>query len=82
MLLLKRVMLSVFLVAILFVASVVPAYAIPTSTMKLGSKGPDVIELQQKLVENGYLDKQFATGFFGPKTEEAVKKYQADKGIS
>ena len=78
----KRVMLSVFLAVMLLFTAVIPANAIPTSTMKMGSKGPDVIELQQKLVENGYLDKTYLTGFFGPYTETAVKKYQADNGIS
>ena len=78
----KRVMLSVFLAVMLIFTAVIPANAIPTSVMKMGSKGPDVIELQQKLVETGYLDKNYATGFFGPNTEKAVKKYQADNGIS
>ncbi len=78
----KRVMLSVFLAVMLIFTAVIPANAIPTSTMKMGSKGPDVIELQQKLVENGYLDKNYLTGFFGPNTEAAVKKYQAENGIS
>lgn len=78
----KRVMLSVILAVILTFTSVVTTFAIPTSTMKLGSKGPDVKELQQKLVENGYLEQKYATGFFGPKTQEAVKKYQADEGIN
>ncbi len=82
MLLFRRVMLSVILAVILIFSAIMPAYATPTSTMKMGSKGPDVIELQQKLVENGYLDKEFATGFFGPNTESAVKKFQKDNGIS
>jgi len=78
----RRVILSVFIAIVLIFSAIAPAYAMPTSTMKMGSKGPDVLELQQKLVENGYLDKEFATGFFGPNTEDAVKKYQKENGIS
>ena len=77
----KRVILASVLAVVLAATSLLNVFAIPTSTMKLGSKGPDVIELQQKLVENGYLDKKFATGYYGPNTVEAVKKYQKDKGI-
>ncbi|MBR6764887.1 MAG: peptidoglycan-binding protein [Clostridia bacterium] len=66
---------------ILCLTSVISVMAIPTTTMKLGSKGPDVIALQQKLVENGYLDEKYLTGFYGPNTVEAVKKYQKENGI-
>ncbi len=77
----KRVMLSVVMAVILCVTSVVSVMAVPTTTLKLGSKGPEVIELQQKLVENGYLDEKYLTGFYGPNTVEAVKKYQKENGI-
>ncbi len=50
--------------------------------MKLGSKGPDVKELQLKLEELGYLDPTYITGFFGPNTVEAVKKYQQAQSIT
>ncbi len=46
-----------------------------------GAKGPQVKQLQDALVQLKYLTKeQVATGpgIFGPKTEAAVKKFQAD----
>jgi murein L,D-transpeptidase YcbB/YkuD len=45
------------------------------------TSGPDVVALQLKLKELGYLQGR-ADGLFGTKTEDAVKMYQADKGIT
>ena len=42
--------------------------------------GPDVVMLQLKLKELGYLAER-ADGIFGRVTEEAVKKYQADRNL-
>lgn len=44
------------------------------------TSGPDVVALQLKLKEMGYFQGR-ADGLFGSMTEEAVKAYQADKGI-
>ena len=77
----KRIFVSLLLTMILLITSVCTVNAAPTSTLKLGSKGPEVIELQQKLVDKGYLNKKYLTGYFGPNTVEAVKKYQKDNGI-
>lgn len=44
-------------------------------TLRIGSKGSDVILLQQKLVIK-------ADGIFGPNTEAAVKKYQSEHGCT
>ncbi|MDO8240358.1 MAG: GLUG motif-containing protein [Candidatus Moranbacteria bacterium] len=38
-------------------------------------------DIQQKLVNLGFLDAQYVTGIYGPLTTEAVKKFQADNGI-
>ncbi|MBR0463368.1 MAG: peptidoglycan-binding protein [Clostridia bacterium] len=48
--------------------------------MKRGDKGEDVTALQQLLIEAGWLIGQ-ADGSFGPKTETAVRSYQAYKEI-
>ena len=63
-------------------ATSLTAFAIPTSTMRLGSKGAEVKELQQKLAEEGLLEDRFVTGFFGPNTEQAVRDYQKKNGIN
>ncbi len=46
-----------------------------------GSKSSDVMDLQDKLRQKGYLSVA-STGYFGPATLKAVKKYQRDNGIS
>ena len=78
----KKIILSIVLCIAIISASSLSVFAIPEGTLKLGSKGPDVKELQQKLSDNGYLDKRFVTGFFGPNTVDAVAKYQKTLGIN
>lgn len=50
-------------------------------TLKYKTSGPDVVALQMKLKELGYFAGR-ADGLFGVMTEEAVKDYQTDKGIT
>lgn len=51
-------------------------------TLKKGSKGDYVKELQTKLVEHGYLGSaKEVDGKFGPKTLEAVKAFQAEHNL-
>ncbi len=47
-----------------------------------GAKGSDVTLLQKTLVSSGYLPSDSATGYFGPLTLSAIKKYQQDKGLA
>lgn len=50
------------------------------STVKYGSRGEDVIRLQMALNSAGYdLDED---GIFGTKTQQAVRDYQASKGLT
>ncbi|MFL5346408.1 MAG: peptidoglycan-binding protein [Hyalangium sp.] len=58
---------------------------VPQVDLRRGAEGAEVKKLQDALVKLGYMTKaQVATGpgIFGPKTEAAVSKFQADKGIS
>lgn len=50
--------------------------------LKKKDKGDDVKDLQKMLNESGLVDKIQADGVFGPKTEEALKKYQKAKGLT
>jgi peptidoglycan hydrolase-like protein with peptidoglycan-binding domain/sugar lactone lactonase YvrE len=52
-----------------------------TSTLALGSTGPQVTALQTLLANLGFF-KVVATGYYGSVTEAAVKAYQASNGIS
>lgn len=52
-----------------------------TQTLRTGSTGNDVTQLQTVLIANGYLNTA-ATGYFGTLTQAALKLYQAKYGIS
>ena len=49
-------------------------------TLSKGSRFSKVTELQQALIDAGYLDDK-ADGIFGPRTEAAVMAWQADSGL-
>ncbi|MBU6232432.1 peptidoglycan-binding protein, partial [Patescibacteria group bacterium] len=53
--------------------------AIPASALSLtiGTRGPDVTNLQTFLVIMGYLNGEYITGYFGPLTKAALTSYQA-----
>lgn len=53
-----------------------------TGELKKGAKGDEVKKLQEQLIELGYLDPAGADGIFGPKTEEAMKKFQEEMGLT
>ena len=50
-------------------------------SLSRGSRGADVIALQQFLISQNLLTLNFATDFFGAMTEAAVKKWQEQNGI-
>lgn len=50
-------------------------------SLSFGLSGSDVTALQNVLIEKGYLAPGKATGYFGPLTEAAIKKFQCDQNI-
>ena len=44
--------------------------------LQIGDAGDDVIDVQERLYELGYLGKDYITGTYGEKTEAAVKDFQ------
>ena len=52
-----------------------------TKTLSFGSRGSDVIKLQQFLVSQKLLLADSATGFFGKGTQSAVQAFQKKNGI-
>lgn len=59
------------------------AYPCPMLARNLaqGSSGDDVESLQEHLRDTGYLATSSVTGFFGPLTMQAVKRYQDENGV-
>lgn len=63
-------------------------FVIPATTfaanrsLSLGLSGGDVTALQNKLISQGYLLEGKATGYFGPLTQTAIKKFQCDQNIA
>jgi len=53
-----------------------------TQTLKFGSTGNEVTELQKVLIRGGYLKKGSSNGIFGTPTLNAVKGYQKDLGLT
>jgi peptidoglycan hydrolase-like protein with peptidoglycan-binding domain len=50
-------------------------------TLKRGSKGPEVVNLQARLIQLGYLPQGSNDGDFGSGTEAAVKAFQENNGL-
>ncbi|KUO61956.1 MAG: spore cortex-lytic enzyme [Gracilibacter sp. BRH_c7a] len=71
--------ISVSMVICLILSAVVGA-ALGDRALTSGSKGSEVKELQQKLTQLGY---QLGTvdGVYGKKTEDAVKRFQKNRGL-
>src|SRR3989338_2064368 len=46
-----------------------------------GSRGTDVVQLQQFLIAQGSLQSGLATGYFGAMTEASVKSWQSQNGV-
>ena len=53
----------------------------PDGTLRRNDRGDDVRELQQLLVDQGYLNAGGADGIYGGGTEKAVTHFQKDQGL-
>lgn len=54
----------------------------PHYAVGLDDEGDDILRIQERLYELGYLSSDDVDGYFGPATEEAVKNMQERNGIS
>lgn len=52
-----------------------------SQNLKRGMRNAEVLRLQNWLVANGYLEADYATGYFGEMTEAAVIKFQQERGL-
>ena len=58
-----------------------PAFAYESTTLYNGCRGEEVRQLQQALIDLGFL-KGTADGIFGSKTEDAVRAFQKSAGLT
>lgn len=77
---LRLIVVSICVLTVLL-AAVPPAMA-AAPTMKLGSGGSAVTELQNRLLALGYMDYPSATGYYGELTKTAVIRFQSRHGLS
>lgn len=62
--------------------TIVPAPCpVITRNLTIGSKGPDVTALQQYLIEEGLLDQDGPSGYFGNLTKAAVQAWQKANNV-
>jgi len=73
----------VYIIALFIFPTLVCAYTFEQN-LTLGSKGQDVVELQNILISEGFLAMPVgvAKGYFGSLTQKAVQSYQAAHSIS
>ena len=77
----RRRVFCLLVILVLGVVSCVPAMALDASTLHNGSRGDAVKQLQQALIDLGYL-KGAADGIFGNQTEKAVRSFQKANKLS
>ena len=70
-----------FILALVTVLVLTPEAKAEAASMKQGSRGAEVKQLQQNLIGLGYLEGA-ADGQYGAKTREAVKDFQAEFGLT
>jgi peptidoglycan hydrolase-like protein with peptidoglycan-binding domain len=68
--------------AAIIASTSVPMNAYAATSLKVGSRGSDVVQVQSTLQKLGYFTYPVATGYYGSYTKEAVKNFQKDNGIT
>ena len=69
------------ILAVLFVAAVMPVQALAATVQEVGSRGDDVTKVQKRLIQYGYMSGS-ADGRYGEKTRDAVKLFQRRNGLT
>ena len=70
----KKILLLTLLIPTLSFADI-------TKDLKFGMKDTQIKELQQFLIDKGYIPKGSKTGYFGAKTLQGVRRYQKDSKL-
>ena len=73
--------ISALLIITLLLIFIIPQFAYAALTLRRGSKGSDVSELQKRLKELNFYAGP-VDGSFGPQTLSAVKAFQKSRGLA
>ena len=76
----RLILVVLCVLTVLFAA--VPTAMAAAPTMKLGSSGSNVTDLQNRLLTLGYMDYPNATGYYGTLTKTAVIRFQSNNGLA
>ncbi|WP_243454543.1 NlpC/P60 family protein [Desulfosporosinus fructosivorans] len=76
----KRITLMFFVIVFLFSLTTIAQASLGDGTLKIGSRGPDVVELQTKLNSVGF-DVGTADGIFGNMTKQSVINFQRENSL-
>ena len=77
----KRLLLSLLFLLSVFTVLLIPRYESAEVLSRYGSRGNEVISIQTKLKNLGYYTGQI-DGIYGPLTQSAVTRYQANFGLT
>jgi len=78
----RRKSIATLIIVFFFLFFFAPTSALAAMrSLSIGLSGNDVQTVQNELVIKGYLAPVSVTGYFGPLTEAAIKKFQCDKKI-
>ncbi|TCO79410.1 cell wall hydrolase [Marinisporobacter balticus] len=77
----KKRVIVIFLVILCIGLQGISVFASDYVTLKYGSRGNDVVNLQKWLISKGYLNDS-ADGIYGPLTEKAIIKFQIASHIT
>lgn len=75
----RLIVVVLCVLTVLFAAVPTAMAAVPT--MKLGSSGSNVTDMQNRLLTLGYMDYPNATGYYGDLTKTAVIRFQKNNGL-
>ena len=77
----KHILAIIAPLLLLLLTFLAPVGAFAARSLSFGLSGSDVTTLQNTLITKGYLAAGKATGYFGPLTEAAIKKFQCEQSI-
>lgn len=71
----------ILIVSLVIILTLLTVNALAATTLAVGSRGDDVVKVQKRLIQYGYLSGK-ADGAYGAATRDAVKAFQRKNGLT